>query len=201
MKNYVEHIHTPRLTLRMLEVTDAEVIQDLLARNKEHMIPWVPWAIHEPEPVEEKKQKIRTWKGEFFMDQKYVYGAFNTESGVLIGLVFLFTRQGKDILEIGYIIDHLASGKGYATECSYALTKLGFQHIAVQKMMIICSGRNEASARIPEKLGYHLEARQLSVERNELGDREENLIWSLFKENVQQDEKYEPTNFILGKGW
>ncbi len=101
--------------MRMLDTKDAEDLQQLLAENKEYMLLWIPWAADEPETVEVKKEKIRTWKGEFYLDQKYTYGIFEKGSDKLIGLIFLFTRQGKGILEIGYIIDHKKAGKGYAT--------------------------------------------------------------------------------------
>ena len=200
MKNYVSEITTANLRLRMLGLKDAVALQRLLASNKDYMIPWVPWAGQEPESVETKKERIRTWKGEFYLDQKYTYGIFDKENHQLIGLIFLLTRQGEGILEIGYIIDHEQTGKGYATEASYALTKLGFKHIGIDKMVIICSPLNKASARVPEKLGYHLESVQKSVVKNERGERNESMVWAMFIEVFEPTETYEPVDFLLEGG-
>ena len=120
--------------MRMLDIEDGEEVQKLLASNKEYMLPWIPWAGDEPESVEVKKEKIRTWKAEFYLDQKYIYGLYSKEHGQLIGMIFMFSRQGPGILEIGYMIDQNEVGKGYATESSYALTKLGFEHIGIDKI-------------------------------------------------------------------
>ena len=192
-ENRVTTITTPRLNLRMLQIEDAVELQALLERNKQEMLPWIPWAAEEPESVETKKKKIRAWKGEFYLDQKYIYGLFeSSSSNHLIGLVFLFTRQGDGILEIGYILDKDHTGKGLTTEASYAVTKLGFKELAIEKMVIHCSPENTASARIPEKLGYQLELMEQSVTRDKNGSRSKNMIWALFNEEFMTIDKYEP---------
>lgn len=194
--NCAESISTPNLLLRMLRTSDADGLQQLLERNREHMIPWVPWAKDEPESVEMKKLKIRIWKGEFYHDDKYVYGVFNSNQ-LLIGLAFMFKRQGTGTLEIGYIIDHHHSGKGFASECTYALTKLGIQYLKTDKMLIICNSKNKASARIPEKLGYNLEYIQKLVDRDEEGDRIDNMVWTMFAEGFEETASFEPVAWRL----
>jgi len=199
--NLIKSILTPRLTLRMLDVEDAADVQALLAKNRDYMLPWVPWAVDEPESVEYKKTKIRTWKGEFYLDQKYTYGVYEIKSQKLIGIVFLFTRQGKGILEIGYLIDLDEAGKGYATESSYAVTKLGFEHIGIEKMVIHCSPENIASQKVPEKLGFALEGSYKSAQKGPDGLRSETVIWAQFLEQFKPDLKFEPTNLNKETGW
>ena len=196
MPNFVTQLSTPRLRLRTLEPSDAEEVQHLLATNKHYMIPWVPWAGDEPETVEEKKAKIRSWEGEFYLDKKYVYGFFDKESDRLVGLGFFFSRQGDGILEIGYIVDHAETGKGYATETSYAITKLGFEHIGIEKIVIICNEANAASARVPEKLGYLLESRQRFVKPEADGSRQVDLVWAMYREDFKAIAAFEPVGWI-----
>jgi RimJ/RimL family protein N-acetyltransferase len=200
MKNFVEKINTPVMVLRKLYIRDAAELQSLLVSNKENMLPWIPWAKDEPESVEVKKEKIRRWNGEFLLDQKYVYGACNKENK-LIGLFFLFSRQGDGILEIGYIIDKEQSGHGFATLGSYALTKLAFEHIQIEKVVIHVNPKNKGSARIPEKLGYNLECVKKLIHKEENGQREEQMIWAMFIEEFSVCVKYEPVNFELPEGW
>ncbi len=185
----------------MLDTQDAEDLQQMLAENKDYMLPWIPWAADEPETVEIKKEKIRTWKGDFYLDQKYTYGIFENVNDRLIGLIFLFTRQGNGILEIGYFIDRKEAGKGYATESSYALTKLGFKHIGIEKMVIHCSPDNKPSIKIPEKLGFHLEGSFRSPDEMENGKRKELMIWAMFIEEFEVNDNYEPVTFQLEEGW
>ncbi|MFY0651187.1 MAG: GNAT family N-acetyltransferase [Cyclobacteriaceae bacterium] len=199
MKNLVDQIHSKNLLIRKLKLSDATEMQQLLERNKTYMLPWIPWAKDEPESIETKKEKIRNWNGKFLLDQTYSYGLFDGQE-TMVGLVFLFTRQGDGILEIGYIIDHLQAGKGYATESSYVMTKLCFHHIKVDKVVIHCNSENVASGKIPEKLGYKLEA---SVKNpiDENGNRETMMIWAFFSDEFMVIDKYEPVEFQLEEGW
>ncbi len=201
MKNLIRKIITPRVVVRMLEFQDAKDLQRLLAKNKEFMLPWIPWAVDEPETVEAKKDKIRTWRGEFYLDQKYTYGLFKRDDQTLIGMIFLFARQGKGILEIGYIIDADEVRNGYATESSYAVTKLGLQHLQVEKMVIHCSPENIGSQRIPEKLGFILEGTDRSTGRGPHHQRQQTMIWALFQEEFRPAVKYEPIDFQMEPGW
>lgn len=199
--NYAERINTPQLFLRALKGSDAVAIQALLEKNREHMIPWVPWAKDEPESVEEKRRKIRAWRGEFYLDQKYVYGIYENKDEVLVGIGFLFGRQGIGTLEIGYIIDFDVSGRGYATECTYALTKLSFDELNTLKVYIICDSGNQASARVPEKLDYMLEKADRSRESSEDESPATEMRWVLHKENFEHNKRYEPVEFILNKDY
>jgi len=199
MKNIISKLTTPNLILRKLEIEDATALRSLLARNKNYMLPWIPWAAGEPESIETKKEKIRNWNGEFNLDQKYTYGIIHDDN--VIGLSFLFTRQGPGILEIGYVIDFEHTGKGFATESTYALTKLSFAHIQIEKVVIHCNAKNISSAKIPEKLGFKLEGIHRVPSAKEVFDRNENMIWGMFIDEFEVNEKYEPVEFIKESGW
>ncbi|MGB0524967.1 MAG: GNAT family N-acetyltransferase [Flammeovirgaceae bacterium] len=202
MNNIYPYLETPKLILRRLEIVDAERVQKLLASNKAFMLPWIPWAKDEPQTVAEKKAQIRQWTGEFFLDQKYVYGLYTkNQPNEIIGLCFLLTRQGKGILEIGYIIDHGQTGKGYATESSYALCKLSLMILQQEKSLIVCSAENIASAKVPEKLGYQLEATRKTLQKREDGSREPIMRWAMYQEDFQIIDKFEPIHFEKEKNW
>ena len=194
MRNQIRSIETSVLKFRTLSETDAVIVQELLARNKEYMLPWIPWAKDEPQTIEEKAQTIREWEGSFLLDIKYVYGAFNDNE--LIGIAYLFTRQGPGIMEVGYIIDHQQSGKGHATLLTYAFTKLSFEFSDIEKVEIHCSPKNIASSKIPKKLGYKLECTHRKIKKDESGNREELMIWGLFREEFKPLEQFEPVTFL-----
>lgn len=195
MNNIYTQIDTPRLRLKILELADAKAVQHLLATNKQYMLPYISWAKNEPQSVTEKENKIREWKSDFYRGNKYIYGVFNRLENKLVGLFFLFTRQGEDILEIGYVIDYQQTGKAYATEGCYALTKLCFEKIEIEKVVIICSMNNIASAKIPKKLGYTMEYTLRNIHKDGDGNRHEDMVWVMFIEEFKHLEKYEPTTF------
>lgn len=201
MINPIIRIDCDRYYMRPFAITDAPSVQFLLEKNREYMLDWIPWAKDEPESVDIKRKKIRLWTAEFYQDIKYTYGVFDRSTDQLIGIQYLFTRQGPGILEIGYIIDEDQAGKGLATHSSYALTKLSIDLLKPEKMVIICSPDNIASARIPEKLGYHEESQTTTVDKDKHNRRIVLSTWVMFPEQFKHISTYEPIQFIKEDGW
>lgn len=172
-------IETKRLVLRCWQPEDATKLQETVAVNKEHLLPFMPWAVHEPQPVESKLELIRKFRASFDRGEDYVYGVFNQGETRVLGGSGLHTRIGEDGLEIGYWIHKDFTGQGLATELSAALTKVAFELYLVQRMEIHCAVENLASAAVPRKLGYVHEAtrRRLGFAH---GDKSDSMIWTLF---------------------
>ena len=197
MENRCPSLTTPNLLVRLFELKDAATLRETLKNTRDSLLPWIPWAVDEPEPLNVKEAKIRKWKGEYYLDLNYAYGIFSGDGSKLIGGAFMFTRQGPGILEIGYWITHEECGKGYATEVSYALTKLGFEHIGIEKIEIHCNSDHKASARIPEKLGYKLESENRRLEKKKDGARIRFMVWVMFREEFRINPSYEPVTFTI----
>jgi len=156
------------------------------------MLPYIPWAVEEPETVEVKREKIKEWDKEFQDAEKFTYGVFDLTTGHLAGMIQLFTRQGPDILEIGYITGQDFAGRGLATAASYAMTKLGFEHIGIGKMVIHCDVKNIPSKRVPQKLNYELE--EIRKEDGTNGESQQ-MIWAMNKSEFKLMNQYEPIIF------
>ncbi len=69
-------------------------------------------------------------------------------------------RQG----EIGYIFHPAHAGHGYATEASRAMLRVGFEELGLHRITGRLDARNEASARVLERLGMRREAHLLENE-------------------------------------
>ena len=172
-------IETKRLVLRCWQPEDAALMQEAAAASKEHLLPFMPWAVHEPQPVESKLELIRKFRASFDRGEDYVYGIFDQGETRVLGGSGLHTRIGEEGLEIGYWIHKDFIGQGLATELSAALTKVAFELYLVQRMEIHCAVENLASAAVPRKLGYVHEAtrRRLGFAH---GDKSDSMIWTLF---------------------
>ena len=172
-------LETKRLILRCWQPEDAAQMQEAAAASKEHLLPFMPWAANEPEPVEAKIERIRTFRANFDRGEDFVYGVFNRDETRVLGGSGLHTRIGEEGLEIGYWIHKDFVGQGLATELSAALTKVAFELYFVQRMEIHCAAENIASAAVPRKLGYVHEAtrRRLGFAH---GGKSDSMIWSLF---------------------
>lgn len=175
----VYRIETKRLVLRCWQPQDAAQMQEATAVSKEHLLPFMPWAIHEPATVEAKVELIRKFRAGFDRGEDYVYGVFNHDETRALGGSGLHTRVGEQGLEIGYWIHKDFIGQGLATELSAALTKVAFELYLVQRMEIHCAVENLASAAVPRKLGYVHEAtrRRLAFAHGRMSD---SMIWTLF---------------------
>jgi RimJ/RimL family protein N-acetyltransferase len=172
-------IETKRLVLRCWQPEDARRMQEAAAVSKERLLPFMPWAANEPEPVEAKIDRIRYFRANFDRGEDYVYGVFNLDESRALGGSGLHTRIGEEGLEIGYWIHKDFTGQGLATELSAALTKVAFELYLVQRMEIHCAVENLASAAVPRKLGYVHEAtrRRLAFAN---GGKSDSMIWTLF---------------------
>ena len=167
-------IRTARLDVRVYRPADAEELRTISARNKEHLLPWMPWARLEPEPLEKKLDRILRFRGSFDLGQDFIYGVFEPEDGALVGGTGLHPRCGPGGFEIGYWIDHEREGRGYATEVSAALVRVGIELLGARRIEIHCEPANVRSTRIPAKLGFTLEGilrARLEVEEGKYRDK------------------------------
>jgi RimJ/RimL family protein N-acetyltransferase len=172
-------IETQRLVLRCWDPKDAALIQEAAAASKEHLLPFMPWAVNEPQTVEQKAELTRRSRGLFDRGEDYVYGIFNQDESRVLGGSGLHTRLNGSALEIGYWLHKDFINQGLATEVAAALTKTAFELYYVERMEIHCSVENLASAAVPRKLGYVHEAtrRRLSYANGKASD---SMIWTLF---------------------
>jgi RimJ/RimL family protein N-acetyltransferase len=93
---------------------------------------------------------------------------------VVLRLVNEEHRQG----EIGFIVHPDHQGHGYATEASRALLRLAFEDLKLHRVVGHLEARNEASARVLEKLGMRREAHFVENEYVK-GEWQSGLIYAI----------------------
>jgi RimJ/RimL family protein N-acetyltransferase len=171
-------IVTDRLVLRCWEPRDAPLLKAAIDASLAHLAD-MPWIDAEPQTVEQKVALLRRFRGQFDLDEDYVYGIFDRAQSHVLGGCGLHTRPGGDAREIGYWIHVDHAGRGLATEAAGALTRVGFELSSLDRIEIHCGPTNSRSARVAQKLGYTLEAtlrRRLMLH----GEPRDTMIWSLF---------------------
>ena len=147
------------MVVRCYDPSDARALKLAVDSSIEHLLPWMPWAAHEPQSLEEKTELLRSFRGQFDLGQNFVYGLFSSDGSELVGGSGFHLRVGDDAFEIGYWIRASRAGQGLATESTAALTRVGFEICEVDRIEIHTEPENEPSMRIPLKLGYVEEAR------------------------------------------
>ena len=81
------------------------------------------------------------------------------DDGTLVGDISLHYRsreyrQG----EVGFVLHPDHQGRGYATEATTVLLRLGFEELGLHRIVGRCDARNTASAGLMERLGMRREA-------------------------------------------
>jgi RimJ/RimL family protein N-acetyltransferase len=173
---------TERVVARCWNPADAPAAKEAIDSSLDELREWMPWALDEPQPVEQKSELLRRFRGQFDLGETFVYGLFSRDESEVVGGSGLHTRVGPDAFEIGYWIRTSRAGQGLATEVTAALTRVGFELCGADRIEIHTEPGNERSIRIPLKLGYAEEARL----RRRLypppgGEPRDMVVFSLFR--------------------
>ncbi len=173
-------IVTPRLVIRCWDPADAPLWAEAISASVEHLRPWMPWIKDEPKSPQDRIATLRCFRGQFDLDQSFIYGIFSRDEREVWGGTGLHTRPDKDALEIGYWIHAAHINQGLATETSAALTKVAFEVHQVKRVEIHCDDNNVRSAAVPRKLGFIHEATLRRRDVDYQGNPRDTMIWSLF---------------------
>ena len=173
-------IVTKRMVIRCWHPADAMLLKEALDASLDHLRPWMPWAHEEPEDIEKKINKLRTFRGRFDLGESFVYAVFNRDETQVLGGTGLHTRIGEGALEIGYWIRASHINKGLATESSASLTKVAFEVHKVDRVEIHCDLQNLRSAAVPRKLGFSHEATLRKRAPHPGENLRDVMIWTLF---------------------
>jgi RimJ/RimL family protein N-acetyltransferase len=175
-------VQTQRMVIRCWNPEDAVLLKEAIDSSIDHLLPWMPWAKHEPQELPVKIQLLRTFRGKFDLGQDFIYGIFNLDESQALGGTGLHPRLGDDALEIGYWIRADSVNRGLATEAAAALTRIAFEVNRVNRVEIHCDPENKASAAVPRKLGYRHEATLRQRVMASDGTYRDAMIWTMLKD-------------------
>jgi RimJ/RimL family protein N-acetyltransferase len=151
-------IETERLVVRCYDPRDAPLLKAAIDESLEHLRPWMPWAYGEPLTLEQQLELVRQFRSSFDANENFTYGIFDRDESELLGSTGLHPHIGAGGLEIGYWIRASATRQGLVTESSAALTRVGLEVCAADRIEIRIEPHNEASLGVPRKLGFVEEA-------------------------------------------
>ena len=182
-------IITDRLLIRCYRPEDAPLLQKAIDESIDHLKPWMPWTIQEPERIEDKYHRLQQFKSEFDNGVDYAFGIFNKDETFLLGSTGLHTRIGPDAREIGYWIHADYLRKGFAIEAVSALIKVAFEIEGINQIEIHCTSDNIRSQGIPKRLGFLHELTINNTSPSEAGEnRYDEMVWCLTKEAYAQSD-------------
>lgn len=114
----------------------------------------MPWARREPEPLEQKVNRIRKFKEVFEAQTGFVYGIFKAGETRVIGSVSINWRVSKDVADLGYWLRFGETGCGFAGEAVLGCMFASFFVLDQTTAEIYCDLANHRSAALPARLGF-----------------------------------------------
>jgi RimJ/RimL family protein N-acetyltransferase len=179
-------IETERLVLRCYEPNDALLLKEAIDSSLDHLRPWMTWAKDEPQPLEQKVELLRVFRGEFDLGRNFTYGVFEPDESLVLGGAGLHPRGGEGSLEIGYWVRADAIGRGLATEITAVLTRAGIEKSGLTRVDIQIDPANERSLKIPRKLGFAEEGRlrRRLEPHGDGGPRRDSLMFTMLAEEL-----------------
>jgi RimJ/RimL family protein N-acetyltransferase len=162
-----EQVQTPRLLLRAWKPEDAPSMLAALNIDRASYLPWLPWVRDDNQDISQCIFNIeRMRRHHEAHDDNFVLGIFDRHTGEAVGGTGLHRIDAAShTAEIGYWVRPDRRGQGLCTEAvahhiSWALRDSAAGGWGLRRLVIFCAGPNEASQRVPRKLGLRQEVTQ-----------------------------------------
>ena len=154
-------IETERLVLRPLRSQD---LADVVAyQSREDVVRYLPWEVRTQHESAEHLAERMLWtrlehEGDYLCVAVEIPGV-DGERPRLIGDLSLMLRSVTHRqAEIGWVFHPDFHGQGYATEAVATLLELAFTELGSHRIFASLDPRNDASARLCERIGMRREA-------------------------------------------
>ena len=142
----------PDLKITQLTEPDAPEHYEVIARNRDHLAPWLPWV----PLVNSTKDVARfiavsqaAWQG-----RHELACALRLGGRIIGGIGIVEADHENECVSLGYWLDHEQCGRGFMTMAAGALTQWCFTSLARHRVQIRAARHNTASRSIPERLGF-----------------------------------------------
>ena len=148
------NIHTSRLLLRKIQMTDAEDLfeygsTEAVTRN----VTWYPY-----QKLKDAKKFIGHVHAFYEAGKPAQWAIEHKETGKMIGTVaFGNVKKEHFTAEIAYALSHDYWGKGYTTEAVKEMLRIGFEELDFIRIAAQCLPENIASERVMQKVGMTYE--------------------------------------------
>lgn len=148
---------TERLLLRPFTDDDLDALHDIQGRPD--VARYLYWAPRSRDETREMLDRVKRMTAIEEGSDALRLAAVLPYSGTLIGDVSLQQISREHLQgEIGFVLHPDHQGRGYATEASAVLLRLGFEKLGLHRIIGRCDARNIASTRVMERLGMRREA-------------------------------------------
>jgi RimJ/RimL family protein N-acetyltransferase len=170
-----EDIRTERLLLRSLSKNDLDDVHSY--QKRKDVVRYLLWEVRDHEESAEHLEKRIAMTQLSHDGDGLIYAVELPDPagghGRVIGDLSVFLKSAEHgQLEIGWVFHPAVHGRGFATEAARAVLELCFDTLGAHRVFAQLDPRNEASARLCERLGMRQEAllRENEIFKGEWGD-------------------------------
>lgn len=140
------------ISLKLIELNDAERIFELIDPSRSYLREWLPW-LDTSTKVEDTKEFIKSCLKGYAENKSITTVILYNEK--IVGLAsFNSINWSNKTAYIGYWLGEGYQGKGIMTKAVKALTNYAFKHLKLNKVEIRAAVENKKSRSIPERLGF-----------------------------------------------
>ena len=145
------------ISIRSLSVNDIQALLDFEIRNRKHLDATSPEKPEEFYTIAGQELRMERVLVSKMHDLGYSYGVFKGKK--LIGTIDLFQVERGAIQSawLGYCIDYIYQGHGYATEAVKRMIDFAFYDLQLHRVEASAMPGNGASIRVLEKAGFQRE--------------------------------------------
>lgn len=141
---------TQRLTLRQLELRDAEAIEELAGEKD---VADTALNIPHPYPKGAAATFIHARNEDAAKGNSYTFAVTLTEGGAFLGVIGMHVNKTHNMGELGYWIGKPYWRSGYCTEAAARVVQFAFDGLGLNRVLATAMTRNPASYKVMEKIG------------------------------------------------
>lgn len=147
----------PRVEVRAYRPGDAAAFYEAVDESRDHLPPFEGWATGYT--MDHATIHVNRSRARWILREEFAAGIFHRETGRFLGASGIHMCDWyRRLFIIGYWIRKSEQGNGYITEAVQLLTRMAFKDLGANRVEIRMSTLNHRSRRVPERLGYQLEA-------------------------------------------
>ena len=147
-------LETERLLLRAMKISDAEDMYSYARRTD--VTEYLLWSPHQS--FFYTKDYLQYIESRYSVGDFYDWAVVEKSSNRMIGTCgFTSIDLSNGCGEIGYVLNPIFHGKGYATEAAEKVLDFGFNTLELHRIEVRFMEKNLASRRVAEKLGMVFE--------------------------------------------
>lgn len=149
-------IETPRLILRLLEPSEAELALSFYLDNQEHLVKTGPRWTADFFELDRWRLQLKVNRDEYFADESFKLFMFEKATGSVIGFVNFnnIVRRVAQYCNLGYGLAQAKQGQGFMDEALRHSIKYSFEVLNLHRVMANYMPHNVRSGRVLKKLGF-----------------------------------------------